>query len=83
VTGQGARRTVAGLALGAAGMIYSRLGGKGAQAEPEPGPRQAPEPQEHAPEAHPHEGSASPEELKRARSELSEELARRAARVDS
>jgi hypothetical protein len=54
-------------------MLYSRLGGKRAQ----------PEAEEHGPEAHPHEGSASPEELKRARSELSDELARRAARVDS
>jgi hypothetical protein len=64
-------------------MLYSRLGGKRAQPEPEPDARQAPVPEEHAPEAHPHEGSASPEELKRARSELSDELARRAGRVDS
>ena len=64
-------------------MLYSRLGGKRAQPEPETGPRQAPELEEQALEAHPHEGSASAEELKRARSELSEELARRAARVDS
>jgi hypothetical protein len=64
-------------------MLYSRLGGKRAQPQPEPGPKQAPESEEHAPEAHRYEGSASPDELKRARSELSDELARRAARVDS
>ena len=64
-------------------MLYSRLGGKRAQPETELGARQAPEPEEHAPEEHPHEGRASQEELKRARSELSDELARRAGRVDS
>jgi hypothetical protein len=63
-------------------MLYSRLGGKRAQAEPVP-PTPEPEGRTTAAEPHPHEGSASPEELKRARSELAEELARRAARVDS
>jgi hypothetical protein len=66
------RRTVAGLALGAAGVLYSRLGGK------------RDKPQANAPvgENHPHEGSASPDELDRARSELGEELARLATRAD-
>jgi hypothetical protein len=79
VRGQGARRALGGLALGAAGMLYSRLGGK--RAEPGPARRapSAPEPEEQ----HPHEGGASTEDLRRARSELSEELARRAARADS
>jgi hypothetical protein len=80
--GQGARRAVAGLALGAAGMLYSRLGGRRGQQEEtpaKPAPAPAAEP---AIDVHPHEGSASPEDLERARSELSEELARRAARAD-
>jgi hypothetical protein len=75
------RRTVAGLALGAAGMLYSRLGGRRAQQEQDSG-QPAPEPaKERERDSHPHEGSASPEELDRARSELSDELARRAARA--
>jgi len=72
------RRTVAGLALGAAGVLYSRLGGKRSRPQPEKAPGPAP-----AGEEHPHEGSASQDELDRARSELNDELARLATRADS
>jgi hypothetical protein len=72
----GARRAVAGLALTAAGMLYSRLGGRRR-------PHENPPPQPEPPVAEPVEADPSPDELKRARSELSEELARRAARADS
>jgi hypothetical protein len=71
------RRTVAGLALGAAGVLYSRLGGKREKPQPET-PANAP-----VGEVHPHEGAASQDELDRARSELNEELARLATRADS
>jgi hypothetical protein len=60
-------------------MLYSRLGGRRERRGPElpPEPQATPAPQEQ-----PHEGSASPEELNRARSELADELARRAARSE-
>jgi hypothetical protein len=64
-------RTLAGVALGAAGVLYSRLGGRRKQ-EPQTAP---PQPPADAPE-----GKASTQEVDQARSELSEELARRAAR---
>jgi hypothetical protein len=85
--GQGARRAVAGLALGAAGMLYSRLGGRREQpaaGEPEPERKPAPEP-EPPPEPEPREQppEESPAEVERARSELADELARRATRSNS
>jgi hypothetical protein len=68
-SGSGARRAAAGLVVGAAGMLVSRLRGRGGQADaPEPARPVADEPDERA---------HSTEELERARSELSEELARR------
>jgi hypothetical protein len=71
------RRTAAGLALGAAGMLYSRLGGKRSRQNQEPPPPPPPQPQPEA-DPPPQDASASPEEIERARSELSDELARRA-----
>jgi hypothetical protein len=69
------RRAMAGLALGAAGMLYSRLSGRREQPSPEvEAPRK--------PEEHPHEGGASQDELDRARSELNDALARLATRAD-
>jgi hypothetical protein len=64
-------RTLAGVALGAAGVLYSRLGGRRKQ---EPAETLPPQPPVDAPER-----TASTQEVDRARSELSEELARRAA----
>jgi hypothetical protein len=66
---------MAGLALGAAGMLYSRLGSRREQPKPEVEALRVPE-------EHPHEGSASEDELDRARSELNQELARLATRTD-
>jgi hypothetical protein len=66
------RRAAAGLVLGAAGMIVSRLTGRRTAES------RAPEP-----EHEPGERAASTEEIERARTELSEELARRSARTDN
>lgn len=63
------RRATAGFVLTAAGVLASRLGVRRGQPAPEP-------PQE--PDAGT-EGAHSSEEVERARAELSEELARRAA----
>lgn len=71
-SGNGARRAAAGLVVGAAGMLVSRLRGRRDAAE-------APEPARHEVEAEPGERTVPSEELERARSELSEELARRSA----
>jgi hypothetical protein len=69
----GARRAAAGLVLGAAGMIASRLTGHRAS-EQQPPPEPQREPSERGP---------SSDEVERARAELSEELARRAAGADN
>jgi hypothetical protein len=72
-----ARQAVAGLALGAAGILYSRFGGRktrpAAGAE-DPGAR---EPEGPAPTVD-LERSVTPTEIGRARAELAQELARRA-----
>jgi hypothetical protein len=70
------RRAAAGFVLTAAGMLASRLGVRRSAEAPEPEPE--PEPLE--PDAG--ERAPSSEEIERARSELSEELARRSARDD-
>lgn len=97
--GSGARRALAGLTLGAAGMFYSRLGRRSGERRgaPEPEPAGSAEPGTEVPPATPapptEQASATPapeadaphatpevpaDELQRARSELAEELARRA-----
>jgi hypothetical protein len=68
----GPRNALAGLGLAAAGMVYRRLSGRRGAASPP------------AAEAQPEEsGSAGDATVARARSELAEELARRAARPDA
>jgi hypothetical protein len=62
-------RAVTGLAIGAAGMLYSRLSGRRPQQDQQPSPQ--PEPQPERPEV-------APDEVERARTELADELARRA-----
>lgn len=69
------RRTTAGFVLTAAGMLASRLGVRRNQQAP--APAHQPDARPAAPESG--ERTASPEELERARAELTEELARRAA----
>jgi hypothetical protein len=69
----GARRAAAGLVLGAAGVIASRLTGRRA-GEQQPPPEPQREPGERAP---------SGDEIERARAELSEELRRRAEGADN
>jgi hypothetical protein len=65
-------RAATGLALGAAGMLYSRLSGRRPrQEQPEQQEPQEQEPPAPAPEV-------SPGEVERAKSELADELARRA-----
>jgi hypothetical protein len=73
-SGNGARRAAAGLVVGAAGMLVSRLRGRRGAAE-------TPEPEHSRPEVELQPGEREPtsEELERARSELSEALARRSA----
>ena len=66
------RRAAAGFVLTAAGMLASRLGVRRSVETPEP------EPERLEPDAG--ERAASSEEIERARSELSDELARRSAR---
>lgn len=67
----GSRNAIAGIGLAAAGMVYRRLSGRKPAAAPGPAPAEsAPEPVDDA-------------AVKRARSELAEELARRAARSDA
>ncbi|HEX6457417.1 MAG TPA: hypothetical protein VF032_00755 [Thermoleophilaceae bacterium] len=61
------RRTTAGFLLTAAGVLASRLGVRQSQPPPEPQPDSG------------RERTTSPEEVERARTELSEALARRAA----
>ena len=65
-------RAATGLALGAVGVLYSRLSGRRAQqpAQPEAQPR--PETAKAVPP------EVSPDEVERAKSELADELARRA-----
>jgi hypothetical protein len=63
----GSRNAIAGLGLAAAGMVYRRLSGR----------KQAPMPEQAPAE------SADHAAVERARSELAEELARRAARSDT
>jgi hypothetical protein len=66
------RRAAAGLLIGAAGMVASRLSGRrGAEAQPA---RVEPEPREPAP---------SGEQIERARAELAEALAHRSAQPDN
>lgn len=60
---------MAGLGLAAAGALYSRLGGAD---------RRTRAASDAPPPAEPHEDSAPSAEVERARSELAEELARRA-----
>ena len=66
-------RATAGFVLTAAGVLASRLGVRRNQRPP------APQPDAPAPEPESPERAASTEEIDRARAELSEELARRAA----
>ena len=70
------RRTTAGFVLTAAGMLASRLGVRRNQQAPAPAPQQ-PDAKPAAPDSG--ERTASAEEVERARAELTEELARRAA----
>jgi hypothetical protein len=67
------RRTAAGLVLGAAGMLASRLSGRRDESGA-PGP---------APVGDPPDPAPSSEEVERARAELAEELARRSGRADN
>jgi hypothetical protein len=74
----GPRGAVAGLALAAAGVVYSRITGRrlGPEPAPSPEPRDLGEPSA--------QGEDAPTEaVERARSELAEELARRAERGDA
>ena len=65
-------RAVTGLALGAAGMLYSRLSGRRPkQREPEAPQPEQPQSEQISPEA-------PPAEVERAKTELADELARRA-----
>jgi hypothetical protein len=64
------RNAVAGVALAAAGMVYRRLTGR----RPAPAPAPAP--------PAPDRDSVDDADVARARSELAEELARRAARSE-
>ena len=66
----GSRNAIAGIGLAAAGMVYRRLSGRKPTAAPA-----APA----APASEPVDDAA----VKRARSELAEELARRASRSDA
>lgn len=66
------RRAAAGLVLGAAGMIASRLSGRRDESEPAS-----------APVGDPPDPAPSSDEVERARAELAEELARRSARADN
>jgi hypothetical protein len=67
----GSRNAIAGIGLAAAGMVYRRLSGRKPTVAPEPAPAESvPQPVDDA-------------AVKRARSELAEELARRAARSDA
>jgi hypothetical protein len=68
-------RTATGLALGAAGMLYSRLSGRRPQQE-QPKEQQEPQAQEQQTPTPPPEVSRG--EVERAKSELADELARRA-----
>jgi hypothetical protein len=74
----GPRGAAAGLALAAVGVIYSRITGRRPESEspaPGPQPREVGEPSA--------QGDDIPSEaVERARSELAEELARRAGRSD-
>jgi hypothetical protein len=71
----GSRNAIAGIGLAAAGMVYRRLSGR-RQADP-PAPAPPPAAAESEPE------SVDDAAVERARSELAEELARRAGRSDS
>lgn len=62
-------RAVTGLAIGAAGMLYSRLSGRRPQQDQQPKPQ---------PERQPERPEVAPDEVERARTELADELARRA-----
>lgn len=66
------RRAAAGLVLGAAGMLASRLTGR----------QEVPSPTE-PPATDPAEATHSSHEIERARAELAEALARRTARADN
>jgi hypothetical protein len=75
----GPRGAAAGIALAAAGVIYSRLTGRRLGA-PDPGPDAEPQPRGLG---EPPPADAAPgEDVERARSELADELARRAAHGD-
>jgi hypothetical protein len=76
----GPRGAAAGLALAAVGVIYSRITGRRPESESE-SPAPGPQPREVGePSA---QGDDIPSEaVERARSELAEELARRAGRSD-
>ena len=72
------RRTAAGLVLGAAGMIASRLAGRRTPERPAPAPAE----RETEP-LQPGERAPTSEEVDLARVELADELARRSARADN
>ena len=61
-------RAVTGLAIGAAGMLYSRLSGRRPQQDQQPRPQPG----------RPERPEVAPDEVERARTELADELARRA-----
>jgi len=69
------RRAAAGLVLGAAGMLASRLTGR--REDPAANAAPANDPVDPAEATHPNE------DVERARAELAEELARRSARADN
>jgi hypothetical protein len=77
------RGAAASFALAAAGMIYSRLGGR--RRQPEPEQKREGSGEQHGGSAESHEGfgeqPASGAEVDRARSELADELRRRASRA--
>jgi hypothetical protein len=72
------RRAAAGIVLGAAGMLASRLTGR----REDPAPAVASTNDQVDP-ADPVEATHSSEDVERARAELAQELARRSARADN
>jgi hypothetical protein len=77
----GPRGAAAGIALAAAGMIYSRLTGRRLGTQPPAAAETGPDPEQTGLGDPPLAAENAPsEELERARSELAEELQRRAGR---